>query len=84
MEIFFWSFEWTLTCELLSTLRGCGRNQDTAGGWAQATGEGWRIAGRTSRDTSIERAMELANRSSIYKRSESLMFTAPLATLLES
>lgn len=27
--------------------------------------------------------MELANRSSIYKRGESLMFTAPLATLLE-
>jgi len=38
---------------LLSTLRGYGRNQHTVGRQAQATGEGWRIAGRTSGDTSI-------------------------------
>ena len=44
----------------LSTLRGYGPNQDTADGWAPATGEGQRIAGRTSGDASIERAMELA------------------------
>lgn len=57
---------------LLSTLKGYGRNQDTARGCPQATDEGWRIAGRTSRDAPVEWAMELAVRFSIYKRSESL------------
>ena len=38
----------------LSTLRGYGRNQHTAGGYSQATGEGWGIVGRTSGDVSIE------------------------------
>ena len=40
-----------LTCELLSTLRGYGRNQHTAGGSLKPQGKVREIAGWTSGDT---------------------------------